>query len=151
MTSFEYKLRQFGKKVIIPLIWCSIILLLFTIGIIIQYTLSKSINRKSIIVILFILFIVYFIWILFVSVTKYQRETLLNDAERKSKWANLSKEYKQFYNHMHILGISMSIFMFISGVWLLIIRDSYGWFMLIMGINLLISNIILARKTNENR
>jgi hypothetical protein len=118
---------------------------------IIQYAFSKPINEKLIIVVLFIFFIVYFIWILFVSVTKYKKETLLNDTERKAKWDNLSKEYKRFYNHMHILGISMSIFLFISGIWLLIIKDSYGWFMLIMGINLLISNIILARRKNENK
>ena len=151
MSSFEEKFKAFGKKIIIPLLWFAIALLLLATIIITQYTLTKQLTPRSIIVVPFIFFIIYFIWILFISVTKYKKETLLNDIERKAKWKSLSQEYKRFYRHMHILGISLSIFMFISGVWLLAIKDPYGWLLLILGINILVTNIILLRRKNENK
>src|SRR3989344_9402158 len=143
------KFKRIGKKIIIPLLWFTMALLLLSIIIITQEILIKPLNKKSFLVLPFIFFIVYFIWILFMSITKYKKETLLNDIERKAKWKYLSQEYKRFYKHMHILGISLSIFMFISGVWLLAIKDPYGWLLLILGINILVTNIILLRRKNE--
>lgn len=149
-SSFEKNFKRLGKKIIIPLLWFAIVLLLLaTIIILTQYTLTKPLNEKFIVVILFILFILYFVWFLFVSVTKYQKETLLDDTEKKAKWESLSPEYKRFYRHLHILGISMSVFMLISGIWLLAIKDPYGWLMLILGANLIVPNIIISRRKNE--
>ena len=151
MEEFEKKFKRFGQKIIIPLLWFSMALLLLSIIIITQYALTKQGTQRSIIVVPFIFLIIYFIWILFISVTKYKKETLLNDIERKAKWKSLSQEYKRFYKHMHILGISLSIFMFVLGVWLLAIKDPYGWLLLILGINILVTNIIILRRKNETK
>lgn len=144
------KSKRLAEKIIIPLIWFVILLLILATITLISFILTKPLSDKSIIIVVFIFFIIYFIWVLFMSVTKYKKETLLNDIERKAKWAFLSQEYKRFNNHMHILGISLSLFMFISGVWLLMIKDPSAWLLLILGLNLLISNIILNKRKNEN-
>ena len=149
MSSLEDKFKRVVKKVIIPLLWFVIVLLLFSIVVISQYTLAKQLNPKSIIIVPFIFFMIYFIWILFVSVTKYKKETLLTDTERKTQWKSLSKEYRRFYKHMFILGITLSTFMILSGIWLIFIKDIYGWLMLFIGANLLFQNINLKRRSND--
>jgi len=146
MSSFETKFKRFAKRAIIPMLWITIVLLIIAIIIIIQYSLTKQLTLKSIIVVPFILLMFYFVWILFLSVTKYKKETLLDDTERKKQWKYLSTGYKRFYIHLHILGISMSTFLIISGIWLLFIKDPYGWFLLIMGANIIVSNIIIWKR-----
>ena len=148
---FEEKFKKFVEKIVIPLLWFTMTLLLLATIIIIQDILTKQLTQKSIILVPSIFFIIYLIWILFISVTKYKKETLLNDLEKKAKWKSLSQEYKQFYKHMHILAISLSIFMLISGIWLLAIKDPSGWLLLILGINLLVTHIIICRRKNENK
>jgi|SRR3989344_740346 len=149
MKSFENKFKRVGQKTIVPLIWFAIALLLLATIFIAQHILTKPLNENSIVLIPSLFFILYFIWILFVSITKYRKETLLDNTERKAKWQSLGLKYKRFYRHMYILGISLSIFMFISGIWFLIIKNPSGWLMLILGINVMISNIIISRRNKK--
>ena len=151
MNSFEDKFKRVAKRIIIPLLWFAIALLLLAILVMTQYTLTIPLSGKSLVVIPLVLLIIYFVWILFISVTKYRKETLLEDTEKEAKWESLNPKYKKFYRHMHILAISLSIFMFISGIWLLIIKEFSGWLMLIIGANILVSNIIILRKKNGRR
>ena len=112
------------NKIVVGLIWITILMLLvFPILIFIMFWNQFDII-KHLLILFLILPMLIFAFFLFTFVTKYKKETLLNDIERKKKWKFLSKSYRKFYKKLIIFQFILFIFLIIAGVFLLFDKNS---------------------------
>jgi len=116
--------RKIMNKIVVGLIWITILMLLvFPILIFIMFWNQFDII-KHLLILFLILPMLIFAFFLFTFVTKYKKETLLNDIERKKKWKFLSKSYRKFYKKLIIFQFILFIFLIIAGVFLLFDKNS---------------------------
>lgn len=146
------KTRKVMNKIVIILMWVAMpMIILGSILLLIELLGAKIDIMKQLIAVFAIIAMFIFVIILFLLSTKYRKEMLLNDTERKEKWMFLRKDYRNFQKKMLIFGEIFDIFMIISGIFLLFNPNEdkfYAIFMLVVGASLLVSTL---RAINEHK
>ncbi len=131
------------SKIVLSLIWIAIPIL-FIAAIMLFFMIINKPNilpSQMLLLSIMISFILVFAGLLIRGITKYQKELVMNDTEKRRNWKHLSNDFKSFYRKLEIFQLLMAIFMIILGIYEVFHpktpNDYIGFFVLFMGIMLL--------------
>lgn len=138
------------NKIVLGLVWFVIPLLVLASFLLFSELLNNNVRGigKQLIVVFGIILILTFAFILTILSTKYRKEMLLSDDERRKKWKFLRKDFRDFHKKMIVFTAALFVLIIITGIFLLFNSNSGKWsgiFFIIIGFSLL-SNIIRSIK-----